>query len=283
MAALEAPHASQIDRTIEELSSEREPNEPPAPFTGHKRAALDFAFRHDQVEKIFQDLEVLAKDPDGSVSQWARETITTLHLRSPTSLKVALKAIRNGKKMTLLQALEMELKIATAFCVSNILSGRRCLTVTLNLLQNGASPDFSTGVTAVLIDKIKTRPNWSPSTLNEVTDDIVSRFFSPRSPYLSGAPELQIPDHLKLGSGSRKRFGLPTEAEIGEEVMASSPRSGAKSIRLDELLAKFEHSLQGKMGVKEKVLEVTHRKCQIVDNADGNFVWLKWKHAPTGR
>jgi hypothetical protein len=26
------------------------------------------------------------------------------------------------------------------------------------------------------------------------------------------------------------------------------------------------------------VLEVVQRKCDIVDNADGNFQWLKWKH-----
>jgi hypothetical protein len=26
------------------------------------------------------------------------------------------------------------------------------------------------------------------------------------------------------------------------------------------------------------VLEVVQRKCNVVDNADGNFQWLKWKH-----
>lgn len=109
-----------IDHTIEEFSSERQPEEAPSPFIAHTRNALDFAFRHDRVEDIFEDLESFVNHKDAAISKWAAETIATLNLRSPTSLKVALKAIRNGKKMTLLEALNMELKIAIAYCVSQI-------------------------------------------------------------------------------------------------------------------------------------------------------------------
>lgn len=118
LAVLENAHPSVIDSTIEEFSSERQPDEAPKSFTGNKRDALDFAFRHDQVEEIFKDLESFVNHKDAAISQWAAETITILNLRSPTSLKVALKAIRKGKNMTLLEALDMELKIATAYCVS---------------------------------------------------------------------------------------------------------------------------------------------------------------------
>jgi 3-hydroxyisobutyryl-CoA hydrolase len=118
LSALEDPHKTLVDRTIEEHSAERQPDEPPAPFIGDKRAALDFAFRHHTVEKIFDDLKLYCNDKDASISQWATDTLATLRLRSPTSLKVALHAIRKGKNMTLLEALEMELKIATAYCVS---------------------------------------------------------------------------------------------------------------------------------------------------------------------
>jgi 3-hydroxyisobutyryl-CoA hydrolase len=109
-----------IDHTIEEFSSERQPDEASTPFIGETRNALDFAFRHDRVEEIFKDLESFVNHNDAAISQWAANTIATLNLRSPTSLKVALKAIRKGKKMTLLEALDMELKIATAYCVSQI-------------------------------------------------------------------------------------------------------------------------------------------------------------------
>jgi 3-hydroxyisobutyryl-CoA hydrolase len=110
-----------IDRTIEEFSSERQPDEPPPPFIGAKRAALDMAFRHDSVEKIIEELKTLSNSTDVAVSGWAAETLTALQLRSPTSLKVALSAIRRGKTMNLLEALQMELEIATAYCVGNLL------------------------------------------------------------------------------------------------------------------------------------------------------------------
>ena len=119
LAELPNPHASEIDRTIENFVAEREPTEPPAPFTGAKRIALDSAFRHNEVHLIVKDLEVFSQQSaNASVRQWATNTLALLQMHSPTSLKVALEAIRRGKKLTLLETLNMELKIATAFCVS---------------------------------------------------------------------------------------------------------------------------------------------------------------------
>jgi 3-hydroxyisobutyryl-CoA hydrolase len=77
------------------------------------------AFRHDTVEEIVEDVTKLTSSSDDAVAKWASETLNTLHMRSPTSLKVALEAVRRGKKMTLLQALQMEMGIATAYCVSS--------------------------------------------------------------------------------------------------------------------------------------------------------------------
>jgi len=119
LAELNQPHPSLVDRTIEEFSLEREPNEPPSPFIGKKRIALDHAFRHNTVEEIFIDLETFTRSEDADVASWASSTLQMLHLRSPTSLKVALKATRLGANMTLREALNMELGIATAFCVSS--------------------------------------------------------------------------------------------------------------------------------------------------------------------
>ena len=118
LAELNQPHSSVVDRTVEEFSLEREPNDPPSPFVGTKRIALDHAFRHNTVEEIIADLETFSHSEDAEVAKWAGDTLEMLHLRSPTSLKVALKAIRLGANMALRQALDMELGIATAFCVS---------------------------------------------------------------------------------------------------------------------------------------------------------------------
>lgn len=106
-----------IDQAIEELSSERQPEDPPTPLTRSARMALDYAFRHDKVEDIFRDLETMAKHQDAAIQSFAINTLKKLNSRSPTSLKVALKAIRKGRSMSLLQALNMEMKMAAAYCV----------------------------------------------------------------------------------------------------------------------------------------------------------------------
>ncbi len=118
LSALDKPHPSVIDQTIEEFSSERQPEEPPTPLIGAVRVALDFAFGCNTVEEIITRLQTLTAHKDLVVREFAIITLAKLEARSPTSLKVALKAIRKGKKKSLLEALDMELKIATAFCVS---------------------------------------------------------------------------------------------------------------------------------------------------------------------
>ena len=110
-----------INDLLEQESSERDPDEPTTSFTGAHREALDSAFKHDTVEQIIAALQDIAGNHENeNIRNWAAETLTTLELRSPTSLKVALAAIRKGREMNLLEALQMELNIATAFCVRHL-------------------------------------------------------------------------------------------------------------------------------------------------------------------
>lgn len=70
------------------------------------------------MEEIIVELQSILKgSTHESVRSWAQETLDALSMRSPTSLKVALAAVRRGKNMPLLEALQMEMNIATAFCV----------------------------------------------------------------------------------------------------------------------------------------------------------------------
>lgn len=73
------------------------------------------------------------------------------------------------------------------------------------------------------------------------------------------------------------RYALPTEEEIRAVVAGSATSGGSTSVTLPELVARFQERTNGKYGVKEKVEEVVARQCQVVDNNDGNFVWLKWR------
>ncbi|KAJ3997285.1 3-hydroxyisobutyryl-coenzyme A hydrolase [Lentinula boryana] len=262
ISALETPTFDQVNDIIEEHRSEPEqPGTFASPLVGPVRSALDFAFRHDKVEGIVQDLDTLSDHKDPSISQWASETMKTLNLRSPTSLKVALRAIRRGKTQSVMQALEMEYRIAAALC-------------------NGASPDFQTGVNFALVEKIKTgRPNWSPATLEDVTDEIVDRFFDTDSPYLKSMPEFKYP-FAPGESRDYTEYALPTETAIRDMVTGEHPNGGDTGITLDELVSSFESITDSKMGVREKVQEVAARRCGLIDNADGNLVWLKWNHNP---
>ncbi|KAI8989733.1 3-hydroxyisobutyryl-coenzyme A hydrolase [Trametes punicea] len=263
LAALEDPTYERINELIEEARSEREPNEPSTAIVGAKREALDSAFSHNTVEKIFTALKEQSQDhKDEEVRQWAANTLSELGMRSPTSLKVALAAIRRGKQMTLLDALQMEMNIATAFC-------------------NGVTPDFKTGVTAVIVDKIKERPNWSPSRLEDVSDsDILQTFFATYTPENGTAPQITPPAFLNTANRlmDPMHFALPTEAEIRSMVDGSHKSSGATEITLDELLAKFDSLRKGKAGVREKILEVVQRKCAFEADKHMDKKWLKWKH-----
>lgn len=117
LAALDNPSHDLINATIEELYEERMSDEPPPTLIGVEREALDVAFGHDEVEDIMEHLKLLTSSTDKPVSKWAQRTTDELHKRSPTSLKVALRAIREGATKPLLDCLRMELRIATAYCV----------------------------------------------------------------------------------------------------------------------------------------------------------------------
>ena len=118
LASLDKPTHAQIDNTIDELYQEPGASEHPSPLIGARREALDAAFSHDQVENIIENLEMLTTNHDEDVNAWAKQTLADLHMRSPTSLKVALHSLRLGKSMTLKDCFQMEVGIAAAFCVS---------------------------------------------------------------------------------------------------------------------------------------------------------------------
>nr|VWO94839.1 Mevalonyl-coenzyme A hydratase sidH (EC (Siderophore biosynthesis protein H) [Ganoderma boninense] len=263
IAALEEPTDKTINDIIEQESASREPDEVSTSFVGAKRVALDSAFRHNAVEEIFADLaEISNTHADEAIRRWAAQTLQTLELRSPTSLKVALQAIRRGKDMSLLEALQMEMNIATAFC-------------------SGDGPDFKTGVAAVLVEKSKDRPLWSPSELKDVQDkDILEKFFSRYSPEAGTAPEITPPPYLSKVTElpDPMKFALPTEAEIRSMVDGSHRNSGATTITLDELLAMFDRMRGRKAGVREKILEVVDRKCVQEQDKHMDKKWVQWRY-----
>jgi len=113
--------------------------------------AIDRLFAHDTVEAIFEALEA-----DGS--DWALAQLATLKTKSPTSMKVSLKQVRTGAGLT---------DFADNMAMEYRLGGRIVRT-----------HDFQEGVRAVVVDK-DNAPQWSPATLDGVSDATVEALFAP--------------------------------------------------------------------------------------------------------
>lgn len=125
-----------------------------APVAAH-RAQIDKAFAHDTVEAI-----VAALEEDGS--DFARATLKALSEKSPTALKVTLELLRRARKSKSL---------------------KECLVREYNsALAVFTSAEFVEGVRAAIIDKDR-NPKWSPPRIEDVTPDIVERYFAPNATY----------------------------------------------------------------------------------------------------
>lgn len=142
-------------------------------------------------------------------------------------------------------------------------------------MQNGASPDFATGVTAVL-SKTPGRPDWQPSTLAEVSEkSVIQDFFSPSSKYLASKPEF----YPTAGFDKPKhpmRYALPSQENIMNYVTQDIPGGGGLAVTRDQVLQHFEQQTKGKGGVQDKIAEVLDRMCEEEAGEDGKG-WLRRK------
>jgi enoyl-CoA hydratase len=133
---------------------------PPSPLAEH-RAAIGLIFAAHSVEAVLERL-----DRDGGA--FAMETARLIRSRSPTSLKLAFRLIRDGKHLSREECLKMEYRAG-----SRVVMGH----------------DFREGVRAQLRDK-DGRPDWRPSTLAALSEADVAGYF------LSlGAQELSFYDN----------------------------------------------------------------------------------------
>lgn len=114
--------------------------------------ALKPLFGFDTVEEIFAALEKDSGNP------WCASQLATLKTKSPQTLKVALRQLREGAKaQTFADNMRMEYRIGARVV------GRH---------------DFIEGVRAVIVDK-DNAPKWSPATLEGVTEAMLDEIFAP--------------------------------------------------------------------------------------------------------
>ena len=97
-------------------------------LVGKKRAVLDSVFNFNRAEEIVSALKKV-EEGDADLADWAKKTRETIEMRSPTSVKVALEGIRQGAKMNINEIFDLDMHLASIFCVSvpSCVSGRSSL------------------------------------------------------------------------------------------------------------------------------------------------------------
>ncbi|KAL5862265.1 hypothetical protein ACOSQ3_003546 [Xanthoceras sorbifolium] len=138
----------------------------------HRIGIVDKCFSLDSVEEIIDSLESEAARTNDA---WCAATLRRLKEASPLSLKVSLKSIRDGRYETFDQCLVREYRM------------------TLQGLAKQVSGDFCEGVRARMVDR-DLAPKWNPSSLEQVSKDMVDQYFSPLS---ESEPDLELPTKLR--------------------------------------------------------------------------------------
>ncbi|ATP12360.1 3-hydroxyisobutyryl-CoA hydrolase [Bartonella henselae] len=122
--------------------------------TSHEiRSVINACFGTHTLEEC---MELLYKKSNEGLF-FARECYDILQSRSPTSLKVIWKQMKQNSSQTLEECMKIENRIAHHMINSH---------------------DFREGVRAMLIDKDKT-PKWQPDKLSNITDEMIDAYFQP--------------------------------------------------------------------------------------------------------
>jgi enoyl-CoA hydratase/carnithine racemase len=114
------------------------------------QAALDTHFAFDTVEEILASL-------DAEGNEFAAKNAVSLRAKSPTSMKVTCRQIREGASRNFDDCMKLEWRL-------------------VNRIINGV--DFYEGTRAVVIDKDQS-PVWSPASLGDVSQADIEAYFAP--------------------------------------------------------------------------------------------------------
>jgi 3-hydroxyisobutyryl-CoA hydrolase len=130
-----------------------------------------------------------------------------------------------------------------------------------------------TGVTHLLINKQKSRADWSPSNLASVKEaDIQRNFFGAEPATSFPVPQLDQPEGESYKEYPHSRYALPSEEFIGSIVRGETKGSGNYALMADDVHKRVRRDYPSKVGLKEKVDEVLARKTKKAE--DGTLKWV---------
>ncbi|CAL9038430.1 unnamed protein product [Musa acuminata subsp. burmannicoides] len=134
--------------------SRRVPLKESSAFNGFD--VINKCFSKETVEEILSALELETVD---AANEWIVVAIRSLKKASPISLKITLRAIREGRVQRVGQCLMKDYRLCC------------------HILRKEASNDFFEGCRAILVDKDR-NPKWDPCSLDLVDVKVVDRYFS---------------------------------------------------------------------------------------------------------
>jgi enoyl-CoA hydratase len=139
-----------VPTEIEEILGELGAPVPEAKIVAQEEE-INRLFESDRLEDIYAVLE-----SEGGT--WGAETLATLRTKSPQTMKVSLRLLKEGRLM-----IDFAAEMAQEYAV-----GARVV----------VRHDFLEGVRAVIVDK-DNAPVWNPDTPEGVTDDLIDAIFAP--------------------------------------------------------------------------------------------------------
>ncbi len=115
--------------------------------------------QRDLIDRHFSaaSLDGIIANLEGDDGEWAHKALATIRTKSPTSLRITFRQLREGRRLSFEDCMRLEFRIA-----SRIFHGH----------------DFFEGIRAVVIDK-DLLPKWKPDSLEHLSDEDVSGYFSP--------------------------------------------------------------------------------------------------------
>ncbi|KAK3430215.1 hypothetical protein EUGRSUZ_E01740 [Eucalyptus grandis] len=120
----------------------------------HRLDVINRCFSRRTVEDILSALE---REATNKVDGWILASIQSLKKASPTSLKISLRSIREGRLQGVGQCLVREYRMVC------------------HVIRGEVSKDF--GCRAILVDKDR-NPKWEPPRLELLSDKMVDKYFS---------------------------------------------------------------------------------------------------------
>lgn len=148
-ALADAPFQHDAKQTVTKIITEFcRPTKPS--FLLEAAEEISSCFAKNSMEEIVESLK-------RSRSEAAQEAYQALLKKSPTSLKVTLRALQKGAALSFDACMQQEFRLVSHFLQKH---------------------DFLEGIRALIIDKDQS-PLWQPLTLNEITTQDVEEYFYP--------------------------------------------------------------------------------------------------------